>query len=138
MVIFVSGSNRIDLNMEFEDHFRQPFTEKTRVKKIAVLMLALLWMGCGEDEAEDDRATTIAALTGDATAGQTTYTQVCTVCHGADGTGTASGNSLVESSYSKADTIDIILNGKGAMASYAALSDQEIANVTAYSLQFQQ
>lgn len=109
------------------------------MKKIAVMMLALVWIGCGEDTAEEeDRATAIAALTGDTAAGQTTYTQVCTVCHGPDGTGTASGNSLVESSYSKADTIDIILNGKGAMASYAALSDQEIANVTAYSLQFQQ
>lgn len=111
------------------------------MKYLVALLMGFMFVGCGEDEgepAEGDRSEQIAALSATATAGETTYTQVCAVCHGPDGTGTATGNSLVESNFTKSMIIDIIIEGQGDMSSYASLPDQDIANVTAYVMLFQE
>ncbi len=50
-----------------------------------------LMIGCAS---EADRAQAILDLTGDPAAGETTYTQQCSACHAADGTG-GTGPSLV-------------------------------------------
>ncbi len=90
---------------------------------------------CGEDdgsEEESERVEAIAALQGDATAASDTYSSTCSVCHGADGTGTPSGNDLTAVSLSDEVVIETILYGRGTMAPYEnAFDDQEIANLTA-------
>ena len=64
--------------------------------------------------AKDDRITTILALTGDTTAGETVYSTNCTGCHGADATG-GSGPSLVAAFAEGEDEemLDYIINGDG-------------------------
>ncbi len=118
------------------------------MKKFLALAVCVLAIGCGDDSTTTtnnttnngtDRAATIAALTGSTTGGETIYVQLCSVCHGADGAGTAAGNSLVDSTKTKDEVIDSILNGVSGttMASFASRTDQEIANLTAYTLAFQ-
>jgi len=109
------------------------------VKSFVVVAMALFLFGCGEDdEPEESRADKIAALTANANAGRTTYDQICATCHGPDGAGTPTGDSLIESKYTKLQTIDIILNGSGDMTPYPGLADQAIADVTAYTLSLQE
>ena len=118
-----------------------------KCKFALVLCVALTLAACGGDDDENnansannagDRATTIAGLTADANAGKTVYDQICATCHAADGSGTAAGDALTTSNFTKEQTIDIVLNGKGDMSAYGGtLDDQEIADVTAYSLTFQ-
>lgn len=116
-------------------------------------MSVLVLSACGGDDEEsnnannanngEDRAEAIGALTGVAADGQTNYTQVCATCHGPDGTGVVGlGNDLTVSTYTKDQTIDIILNGTTgvtpAMAAYGGqFTDQEIADLTQLSLDFQ-
>ena len=120
--------------------------KRYEVKKFLALAICVVAIGCGDDEETTnntnnaaDRATTIAALTGSETAGGVIYGQVCAVCHGPAGAGTASGNSLVDSTKTKPQVIDAILNGVTGttMAAYANRTDQEIADLTAYTLAFQ-
>ncbi len=84
--------------------------------------------------AKDDRITTILALTGDTTAGETVYSTNCTGCHGADATG-GSGPSLVAAFAEGEDEemLDYIINGDGDMPAFGeSLADQDIADVWAY------
>jgi mono/diheme cytochrome c family protein len=115
------------------------------VKKFLALAVCVVAVGCGDDSTTTtnngtDRATTIAAMTGSTTDGETVYGQLCAVCHGANGAGTAAGNSMVDSTKTKDEVIDSILNGVSGttMVSFASRTDQEIANLTAYTLAFQQ
>jgi mono/diheme cytochrome c family protein len=75
----------------------------------------------------------ILALTGDATAGATTFGNVCAGCHGADGASGYAAN-LVEEIPSKDDAfiVNIIINGDGGGMPAQDLSDQEVADVLAY------
>ncbi len=121
------------------------------MKRLALMCMSILVLAaCGGDDEEGnnannntDRAATIAALTGVAADAQTNYTQVCVTCHGVDGTGVDGlGNDLTASSYTKEQTIDIILNGTTgvtpAMSAYGStFNDQEIADLTQYSLDLQ-
>ena len=115
------------------------------MKKFLALAVCVVAIGCGDDSTTDTppdnnaRATTIAALTGVAADGQIIYDQVCSVCHGPSGAGTAAGNSLVDSSKTKAEVIESLLNGitGTTMVSYSSRTDQEIADLTAYTLAFQ-
>lgn len=112
------------------------------MKVLLALVLCMFAFGCGDDETEEtpDRATVIAGLTGNATTGETLYV-ACATCHGADGKGVDGvGNSLVDSTFTKDQIIEILLNGKPGttMASYKTQTDQNLADLTAYTLAFQQ
>lgn len=95
-------------------------------------------LACGDKDGDDSGGPTggnyddILALTGDATAGATVFSDNCATCHGADGTGD-SGPSLVAAvpGYSDEELLGIMLEGKGSMAAIA-LADQEAADVLAY------
>ena len=84
----------------------------------------------GDSSSEVDA---ILALTGDATAGGTTFANVCAACHGADGASGYAAN-LVEEIPSKDDAfiVDIIINGDGGGMPAQDLSDQEVADVLAH------
>ena len=77
------------------------------------------------------RADDILALTGDATAGATIYSDNCAVCHGADGTGGGGPNITGESVGDEA--INVVIDGKESMTAFGdVLSDQDIADLFAY------
>jgi mono/diheme cytochrome c family protein len=93
---------------------------------IACVVCGLL-IGCGKD-----RVDTIAALSGDETAGADVF-QTCVPCHGADGSG-GTGNSLIERApvYDKKGLITYIIDGGVNMPPQSSLDDQEVADVVAY------
>lgn len=110
-------------------------------------------VGCGDDEAEetnnannvnntntDPRVAQVAALEGDASAGESDFNSVCVTCHAMDGTGVENlGNDLTVSTLSRQEIIDTILNGRGTMVGYeSAFTDQEVADLAAYALEFRQ
>lgn len=97
------------------------------------MMLSLTLLACGDkDDSGGGEFDAILALTGNATAGATVYSQTCASCHAADGTGDT-GPSLVEHSplHGDEELLGIILNGSGDMAP-VPLEDQEAADVLAY------
>lgn len=105
-------------------------------------------VGCGDDSDDSNtsnnannssRVDTVAALTGDAQAGTSTYDSVCTTCHAPDGSGIDGlGNDLTDSTLSRLEIIDTVLNGRGDMVGYSNLEDQAIADVTAYTLELRE
>jgi mono/diheme cytochrome c family protein len=85
------------------------------------------------------RAQTIAGLTGVAATGQMLYMQQCVSCHGPAGdAATPSTNNKSMVTYVKANTADaaigILVDGvpNTAMVSFAALSNQQLADIYAY------
>jgi cytochrome c6 len=64
----------------------------------------------------------------------------CAACHGADGTGTATGKKMGAHDFTTADVqgmsdaqlTDIITNGKNKMPRYRALKPEEIKSLVAY------
>jgi cytochrome c oxidase subunit 2 len=107
------------------------------------LVLSLSLAACGgtdtsgNDAGAQTRTDKIVALTGSVSAGELVYqNNGCSGCHGAKGLGTASGPTLDEplKNDGKAEIVEVLLDGvKGnAMASYASLSDQQIADLYAY------
>lgn len=107
--------------------------------RVLLAWMAVGAMACGT-EGGGDRATTIADLTGDVTAGETVYADNCAVCHLEDGTGETNGGQgidlvqlFIDEPNGDLDFIGTILNGEGAMTPFGdALEDQEIADVMAY------
>ena len=91
--------------------------------------------GTGDDSgAGDSEVDAILALTGDATAGATTFSNVCAGCHGADGASGYAAN-LVEVAPTLDDAVIVgtIINGDSTGGMPAQdLSDQEVADVLAY------
>ena len=102
-----------------------------------LLVAGLLGLAACSDKGSDT-----GALTGDASAGATEFSNVCAVCHGADGTGeTGVAPSLVDAvpEYTHdSELSDIILNGfDEANPDYPTmppqdLTDQQVADVIAY------
>lgn len=96
----------------------------------ALLVLALL-SGCNAASSNLD-VTRILDLTPDNNNGATVYADSCAVCHGATGGG-GSGPKLAGASYAIDRVIDTVLTGKESMPAFSGtLSDQEIADVSAY------
>ena len=89
--------------------------------------------GGGDSGDSNSEVDAILALTGDATAGGTTFANTCAACHGADGASGYAAN-LVEEIPSKDDAfiVNIIINGDGGGMPAQDLSDQEVADVLAY------
>ena len=73
-------------------------------------------------------------LDGRADCGYLMYSQSCTGCHGADGTGGGGGIALQGYIENRSDEqmITIIIEGKGGMPPYGQAHPQEIADVVAY------
>ena len=104
---------------------------------VAAASVVSFWaLGCGGTPSKmSARAQAVAKLTGDATAGQTLYSNLCLSCHGATGSGTPSGNSLAGPAKNKSvgELAEIVINGQGAMTAYGSFyTDQQIADVVAY------
>lgn len=106
-------------------------------RRFLVSLVALtlgLFAGCGPMS----RTEKIAALTGTATAGKTVYEANCSSCHGSSGKGTPSSSNVDITDHVKehpaADFLAFIVNGvpNTNMASYASLSDQQLADLYAY------
>lgn len=88
----------------------------------------------GGDDSGTSEVDAILALTGDATAGATTFSNVCAGCHGADGASGYAAN-LVEVAPTLDDAVIVgtIINGDSTGGMPAQdLSDQEVADVLAY------
>jgi mono/diheme cytochrome c family protein len=117
----------------------------TAMRRLLLFAFLLpLASACGS--APRSRAEAIAALPGNATAGKATYSSDCASCHGGDGKGQSStladGGTQVTFPYliehvgehPAADFINSIITGVPgtAMASYASLSDQQLADLCAY------
>lgn len=103
---------------------------------MAVICAALALTACGDDSEGEaggaDRAQAILALEGDANAAAANFAQTCQTCHGADGSGTPSGDDLTASNISDREATETILFGSGTMAAYGStFSDQEVADLVA-------
>jgi mono/diheme cytochrome c family protein len=108
---------------------------------LLVAVMALSMAACSSDDGSDGgdsgtatRAGKVAALTGDQTAGKTTYEAQCGGCHKADGTGNNGPNIIsgTKAALSVTAVATAIIDGKGSMPAFNTLSDQEIANTVAY------
>ena len=89
----------------------------------------------GETGGEGDRIDDVLSLSADSVAGLEIYTaRSCGGCHGADGMGTASFPSLVETLPENSDreSLEVIIDGGSGMPSSADLADQELADLLAY------
>lgn len=111
----------------------------TRTLGAFALLTALVACN-GEATTEEPTGTTtrtedILSLTGDTTAGADVYAANCAVCHAADGSG-GSGPALTAAipGMSEEEIVDLVLNGEGVMPAFDNLSDQEIADLTAYAV----
>jgi mono/diheme cytochrome c family protein len=73
-------------------------------------------------------------------ASETLYKSKCAGCHGADGTGSATGKKMGVHDFTTADVqkmsdaelTDIITNGKNKMPKYASLKPEDIKGLVAY------
>lgn len=110
----------------------------TRTLSAFALLTALV--ACNGEEPTDTtdeptRTEDILSLTGDTTAGETVYTDNCSSCHGADGTG-ASGPDITGQvpGMTEEALVNLVLEGEGVMPAFDNLSDQEIADLVAYAI----
>lgn len=85
-------------------------------------------VACGGDRAEG-----ILALEGDATAGEAVYVAECASCHGEDGGGGSGPAVNTESEAS--EIVEVVLEGEEEMPAFPDLSDQAIADLTAYVIE---
>jgi mono/diheme cytochrome c family protein len=73
-------------------------------------------------------------------ASETLYKSKCVACHGADGTGSATGKKMGVHDFTTADVqkmsdaelTDVITNGKGKMPKYGSLKSEDIKGLVAY------
>ena len=87
----------------------------------------------GQDTDLEARVATILSLTGDHLAGAATFSANCAGCHGDDGGGGAVGPSLYKRvpALTTEAIVEVLLTGRSPMPSWAALSDQELADLVA-------
>ncbi len=97
------------------------------------LTASVLLLGACDNEdtkaVDGDRFSTILALDGDASAGESLYASNCAACHGAMGEG---GSGPRVSGESTDETIEACLSGPDDMPSYAQWSDQDLADVAQF------
>ena len=98
-------------------------------------MLGLLgFVACGSGS-DDERVNAILDLPADAAAGEAVYDANCAVCHGADGEGGSGPAMAGIASEGDVDIVETVLEGEGDMPAFDQLSDQEIADLTAFILE---
>lgn len=96
-----------------------------------LLFAVSLLAACNATPSNSDVAR-IAALTPDNANGTTVYADNCAVCHGDTGGG-GTGPKLASSAFALDTVIGTVLTGKESMPAFSgSLSDQEIADVSAY------
>ena len=84
-----------------------------------------------DDDTTTDPVQAILALTGDSSAGMALYDTNCAGCHAADGSG-GTGPSLLRA-ISAESIVEKIYYGEDSMPAFGdTLSEQEIADITAY------
>jgi mono/diheme cytochrome c family protein len=112
--------------------------EVVKVMKIQTwwIISPIVLLGCGDkgDSGGSDPISEIAALDGDATAGETVYTTNCAGCHGSSGEGGV-GPALADvvPGSNVESLISIVYDGVGTMPAYGeVLVSQEIADLVAY------
>lgn len=89
----------------------------------------------GEGEPEGGAAGGIEAAAGNPGAGSQIFSQNCAVCHGAQGSGAATGPDLQQPELAQEEeaVVSQIVEGGGGMPAFGEqLSDQEIADVAAF------
>ncbi len=86
----------------------------------------------------NDRIDTIVSLTGNAAAGGPLWQTNCAGCHGDDGSGGSGGpetsGPAMPNDLTPVRLIEVALEGRGFMPSFAALEDAEIADLAAFVL----
>ena len=106
--------------------------------RMLTLTLFLTSLIACKDNGGDDTgggSDTGSGLTGDVTAGETVYSDVCAACHGTDGMGIEGYSPSMFDEFadlSDAEITGVIKNGLGEMPAQTQLSDQDIADVIAY------
>lgn len=111
--------------------------DKTLMRTLAVLLGLLGMAGCSgghdNDASSSDRIGAIEALAADTATGQTLFDSSCASCHGSDAmSGSADKNLPTIVSSDTTLAIDQILNGGEGMASFASLTDQQVADILGY------
>lgn len=103
------------------------------------IALATVAMGCADGTGtgtgtNEDRASVILGLAADEVAGETLYTNNCSVCHDADGTGAVGVGTDVTDDDAEAIVESILFPPTTSMATFAdLLTDQEIADIAIYA-----
>jgi mono/diheme cytochrome c family protein len=114
------------------------YVHSTLLCAVAGLMLVV---GCGGDDetgsgggGNGSRLDDIKALTGNATAGTTVYTTTCGIssCHGPNGNDGDANSADLTSGFSQDAIISAVIDGLGSMPAQSQLSDQQVADATAY------
>src|SRR5258708_7879849 len=113
------------------------WNRRLRHSVLAAFLGLTLSAGCGGVDtsgttaATSSRTSTIQSLSGDSATGQSLFVSECARCHGSDGKGGNPGPNLT--GRSEATVVSFALNGKGSeMPSFATLSDQNIADISAF------
>lgn len=109
---------------------------KKKNKALATLSLIMIIAAYGLAEMSKKQASkSMEAITESTVNGQELYNASCTACHGADGKlGQMGAPDLTSSSMDVASRIEVIKNGKGAMAAFGStLTEEQIKAVAEYS-----
>ena len=93
------------------------------------LLLTYL-LACGDGHDHDHDHDHFDLPTGDAEVGEPLFTQSCSGCHGADGTGGYGGPDLLGQTTDH--IADYIWNGKGNMPAFPDYTDQDVADIIAH------
>ena len=107
-------------------------TSSLLVFTLAALFAAPACNVASSSTAKSDRVTAIESLEGDTASGSTLFSGNCASCHGASGQG-ISGPSLTN--VDETVLIDAMLSGPDAMPSFSGLTDQQLADLTAFVVQ---
>lgn len=101
--------------------------------------LFLMLPACSGSKDDTSGGDDTSSVTGDATSGETLFTDSCAGCHGSDGTGgldiggTPSADLTVEvPEKSDSELSDIIMNGYGSAMPSQYTDAQDVADVIAY------
>lgn len=104
------------------------------MNRILILGTLFALAACDGGTPENSRVDDVLALTGDTTAGETSYTSLCASCHEADGMGGDAYPDLTAfvAAESEGELVEAMLEGPGSMPVFDNQDDQVLADITAY------